>query len=174
MKEIVTIDGKQFELITEYPLTEQQRQQTISDIRKQSGCSSCNKTQSLGNGIQTLASPCIDVIVQAPATITITNVTIVDAVCTTTCPNIICPTVACDSITRDIDVTFENSGDLPGSITPTLVVNDITATGTPPGTTIVPARVTPASANGAITARFSGVALGRGSNHICADFTSAP
>lgn len=172
MNEIITIDGKQFELITEYPLTEQQRQQTISDIRKQSGCGSCNKTQSLDGSIQTLEAGCIDVTVQAPATITLKNVTIVGETCTPTCPNIICLTDACNSITRAVDVTFENSGDLPGTITPTLTVNLTPTTGTPPvGTATVPARATPTGSNGTVTAHFTNVTLSRGLNHICAGFT---
>lgn len=160
MKEMVTIDGKQFELTTEYPLTEQQRQQTILDIRKQTGCSSYNKTQSLDGSIQTLATSCINVTVVAPATIIITNITIVGGF------NIICPTVACSSVTRTVNVTFENSGDLPGDVTPTLTVNSVAATGTPPGLTTIPAKA--GDTNGIVTVYFSGVTLGRGSNQICA------
>ena len=169
MKEIVTIDGTQYELMTEYPLTEEQRQQTMSDIKIKSECGSCNKTQSLNGSI--LAAPCIDVTVQAPATITLTNVTIVGEACTPACPNIICSTDACNSITRAVDVTFENSGDLSGTITPTLTVNTVAATGTAPGATTVPARLTPTGINGTIIAHFTGVTLGRGANHICAGFT---
>lgn len=164
MIEIVTVDGKQFELATEYPLTEQQKQQTISDIRKQTGCSSCNKTQSLGGNIQTLYAPCIDVIVQAPATISVANVTISGVDCASgTCPTITCGTLSCDSITRDIVVTYTNSGDQPGDVTPTLTVNTVAAIGirSPVGLVAVPA-------GGSAIVTFSGVTLSRGPNNICA------
>ena len=41
MEEIITLDGKQFKLTTDRPLTALERQQTISEIKKQTGCSSC-------------------------------------------------------------------------------------------------------------------------------------
>ena len=175
MREIVTVDGKQFELMTEYPLTEQQRQQTISDIRKQSGCGSCNRTQSLGGNIQTLAAPCLDVTVQAPATIAVTNITILGEDCTSgTCPALPCASVTDCAITKTVVVTYENSGDLAATITPTLTV---TINGVPVGsgytTTTVPTPV-PAKAglnNGSAVATFTNVLLNRGTNHICAGYS---
>lgn len=164
MNEIVTIDGRQFELIAEYPLTEQQIQQTISDIRKQSECSSCNKTQSLNGSIQTLTLPCINVEVQVPATIAITNVTISGVDCSTgTCPPITCTSITDCTITRNVAVTFTNSGDQSGNITPTLTVNTVPATGTrlPVGTVTV-------SPGTPVVVTFFDVTLSRGPNSICA------
>jgi hypothetical protein len=62
MEEIITLDGKQFKLTTDRPLTALERQQTISQIRAQTGCSSCHqpKTMSAGFGdIYGLADTCI-------------------------------------------------------------------------------------------------------------------
>lgn len=163
--EIVTIDDRQFEITAEYPLTAEQRLQTIADIRKQLGCNTCNSdTHSIGQDIQSLVTQCVDVIVQAPASITITNITIGSAcIIGGTCPSITCPTPDCTSMTSDVAVTFLNSGDVPGDITPTLAVNLNPATGTPPGTVTVPA-------TGTTTATFSGVTLSRGSNHVCVNY----
>ena len=41
MEEIVTVGGKQYKLTTDRPLTALERQQTIAQIQKQTGCSSC-------------------------------------------------------------------------------------------------------------------------------------
>ena len=170
MIEIVNVDGKQFELTTEYPLTEQQRQQTISDIRRQTGCTSCNKTRSLDGSIQTLATDCVDITVQAPANISVTDVTITDETCSAgTCGSITCDTFACDSIIRDVVVTFTNTGDIAATVAPTLAQ---TVNGTP----ITMAIVTPPApvlipANSTNTATFGGVTLNRGANHICSSYT---
>jgi hypothetical protein len=48
MEEIITLDGRQFKLTTDRPLTAQERQQTISQIRAQTGCSSCRQPNTLG------------------------------------------------------------------------------------------------------------------------------
>jgi hypothetical protein len=59
MEEIVTVSGKQFKLTTDRPLTALERQQTIEQIQKQTGCSSCgSKALTLGGygGIQSLAA----------------------------------------------------------------------------------------------------------------------
>lgn len=169
MKEIVTVDGKRFELTTDYPLSEQQRQQTISDIRKQSGCSTCNKTQSLDGSIQTLQTDCIDIEVKAPAFVTVASVTILDGGCTTEiCPTIICPTIACDTIVRTVVVAFLNSGDLDADITPQITVRESPTFATH---VIVPARDSTTGYNGRKEVTFTGVILVRGSNHICASYT---
>ena len=167
MIEIVTVDGKQFELTTEYPLTEQQRQQTISDIRRQTGCTSCNKTQSLGGGIQTLATACVDVNVLSAADIVITDITIVGT-CTIggACAAITCETV-CTDVLQDVVVTFKNNGDIVGAITPVLsqTVNAIPVASpvitTPP---IVPVSV---GAGETVLVTFGGVKLLRGTNNVC-------
>lgn len=49
MEEIITLDGKQFKLTTDRPLTALERQQTISEIKKQTGCSSCHQPKVMGN-----------------------------------------------------------------------------------------------------------------------------
>lgn len=170
MKEIVTIDERQFELTVETPLTPEQRLQVITDIRKQLGCDTCKSTTSLGDGIYSLAVTCVNITVQAPPTITITGIKIGPDACTIggACPNnIICPDVNCTSITRDVIVTFTNSGDLAGLITPILTVGGNPAT--PPGNITVPAKV--GIVNGTADATFLGVTLARGSNDVCANYT---
>jgi hypothetical protein len=58
MEEIVTVGGKQFKLTTDRPLTVLERQQTIEQIQRQTGCSSCGpRTMSSGFGdIQSLSA----------------------------------------------------------------------------------------------------------------------
>ncbi len=41
MEEIITLDGRQFKLTTDRPLTAEQKAQTIAEIRKQTGCGTC-------------------------------------------------------------------------------------------------------------------------------------
>jgi len=65
MKELVTIDGNRFELISEYPLAEQQKFQAIENIRKQLGYNYNRETLNLDNGVQSLTVKCQDVTVQA-------------------------------------------------------------------------------------------------------------
>lgn len=179
MKEMVTIDGKQFELMTEYPLTEQQRQQTIANIRKQSGCSSCNKTQSLGGGIQSLVSPtCVGIEILA-SNVAVLDVTIGGATCTPgtppTCtpPSITCTEPNCTSITESVVARFTNVGGDIVTIIPTLTVTDSTPTATTyhladPGTLPIPADDSIGT-----TATFTAVVLARGHNNVCVDFTLA-
>jgi len=179
MKEILTIDGKQYELTAEFPLTEQQRQQTISDIIKQSECSYCNKTQSLLNG--TLES-CIDVTVVAPAT-TIKSVTVgmpdmlPDTCISGTCNPITCSAPDCTDITVDIIITFENSGDVDTYVIPAIRVRESPTLVQGTRTTVPAATVTgtpPVMTPGSTSATFSGVVLTEGSNNVCASFTIVP
>jgi hypothetical protein len=50
MEEIITLDGKQFKLTTDRPLTALERQQTMAQIRAQTGCSSCRQPKTLSTG----------------------------------------------------------------------------------------------------------------------------
>lgn len=53
MEEIITIDGRQFRLTTDRPLTAEQKAQTIAEIRKQTGCNTCGpRTLNMGNDWQ--------------------------------------------------------------------------------------------------------------------------
>lgn len=53
MEEIITVDGKQFKLMTDQPLTTEQKSHTIAEIRKQTGCSTCTpKIARIGNDWQ--------------------------------------------------------------------------------------------------------------------------
>jgi hypothetical protein len=169
MEELITLDGKQFRLMSDRPLTTFERQQTISDIRRQSECSSCNRTQSLGNGIQTLASSCIDITVEAPADIAVTGIKVGSDTCPTgTCNPLMCSSTGCnsDNLARDVDVTYTNRGDQPGDIAPTLAIS-IGGIPIPPSPyTNIPLHIL--GGHSAI-ATFS-VVLARGTNHICADF----
>lgn len=55
MEEIVTVNGKQFKLTTDRPLTALERQQTIEQIQKQTGCSSCGP-RTLSSGFSNIQS----------------------------------------------------------------------------------------------------------------------
>ncbi len=46
MEEIVTVDGRQFKLTVDRPLTAQEKAQVLTEIRKQTGCGTCG-TRSL-------------------------------------------------------------------------------------------------------------------------------
>lgn len=50
MEEIITVDGKQFKLTTDRPLTALEKTQTIAQIRKQTGCSSCHQPRTMSTG----------------------------------------------------------------------------------------------------------------------------
>lgn len=56
MEEIITLDGKQFKLTTDRPLTALERQQTISQIRQQTGCSSCHQPRTMTAGFADIQS----------------------------------------------------------------------------------------------------------------------
>jgi hypothetical protein len=64
MEEVLTIDGKQFKLTTDRPLTAEQKAQTITEIRKQTGCGTCGPKVASANpnwkygGIKSLAVTC--------------------------------------------------------------------------------------------------------------------
>jgi hypothetical protein len=75
-------------------------------------------------------------------------------------------------------VTLANAGDIDADMyvrlqireSPTLAVR---ATYTTPVSVHIPARATPTSDNGTVDVPFTGVALARGSNNVCADFQLA-
>jgi hypothetical protein len=53
MEEIITVDGRQFKLSTDRPLTAQEKAQTLAEIRKQTGCGTCGpKVAKMGNDWQ--------------------------------------------------------------------------------------------------------------------------
>ncbi len=60
MEEIITLDGRQFKLTTDRPLTALERAQTIAEIRKQTGCSSCNQPRTMSSeyGIYSMTPTC--------------------------------------------------------------------------------------------------------------------
>lgn len=65
MEEVITVDGRQFKLSTDRPLTAQEKAQTIAEIRKQTGCGTCGpKVAHMGNdwqygGIRSMAPTCV-------------------------------------------------------------------------------------------------------------------
>jgi hypothetical protein len=65
MEEIITVDGRQFKLSTDRPLTAHEKAQTIAEIRKQTGCSTCGpRVANMGDdwqygGIRSLAPTCV-------------------------------------------------------------------------------------------------------------------
>lgn len=64
MEEIITVDGRQFKLTVDRPLTAEQKAQTIAEIKKQTGCGSCGpRVAKMGNdwqygGIKSMAVTC--------------------------------------------------------------------------------------------------------------------
>ncbi len=50
MEEIITVDGRQFKLSTDRPLTALERAQTIAQIRQQTGCGTCHQPRTLSTG----------------------------------------------------------------------------------------------------------------------------
>lgn len=53
MEEIITVDGRQFKLSTDRPLTAQEKAQTMTEIRKQTGCGTCGpNVAKMGNDWQ--------------------------------------------------------------------------------------------------------------------------
>lgn len=62
MEEIITLDGRQFKLTVDRPLTAAEKQQVLADIRKQTGCSSCHQPRTLSAGfgdIYGMAPTCV-------------------------------------------------------------------------------------------------------------------
>ena len=56
MEEIITVDGKQFKLSADRPLTALERQQTIAQIRQQTGCTSCRQPNTMTAGFADIQS----------------------------------------------------------------------------------------------------------------------
>lgn len=77
MEEIITVDGRQFKLSADRPLTVQEKAQTIAEIRKQTGCGTCGpKIANMGNdwqygGIRGLAPNCVTATKSSGDTITL-------------------------------------------------------------------------------------------------------
>lgn len=170
MKETIIVDGKQFILTTDLPLTVKQKEQAIVEIRRQSGCGCGNKMANLRDAIQTLqVSKCADITMLAPANITVEDITIGATVCPS--PGFVCSpdTIQCtntgctDSVV--VVITWANSGDVSGTFTPTLAVTPLPQ-GIP---TTYPGTQTTVSALSTATTTFSDVVLARGSNHVCID-----
>jgi len=169
MEEVITLDGRQFRLTTNRPLTILEKEQAIADIKKQT-----STITNLGR-IQTLVQTCATITMLAPANITVTDITIgtVDCVTGPTCPDLVCTNAECEpSESVTVVVTFENSGDVNGSIIPTLTVNGgipIDPTETTP-ITVPKATGTPPAIPGTATATFTDVPLARGENNVCVNW----
>jgi hypothetical protein len=123
MEEIVTVDGMQYVLTCDTPLTEEQKSQTISNIRKESGCGCGNKAAHLG-GVHTLQGAAHTTInMLAPPNITVTDINIGGSDCPSgTCPDTICTSIGCATDTRNVVVRYENSGDIPVNIVPNIAL----------------------------------------------------
>jgi hypothetical protein len=50
MEEIITLDGRQFKLTVDRPLNATERAQVLTEIRKQTGCGTCNQPRTLSTG----------------------------------------------------------------------------------------------------------------------------
>lgn len=123
MEEIITVDGMQYVLTYNTQLTEEQRMQTILDIRKQSGCGCGNKAAHLG-GVHTLQGHAYATInMLAPPNITVTDINIGGIDCPSgACPDTICTSIGCATDTRNVIVRYENSGDIPVNIVPNIAL----------------------------------------------------
>lgn len=168
MQETITVDGKQFMLMTDVPLTAEQKIHTITEIRRQD-----SKIANVGGAIHTLNSVCISIIMSAPAIITLADITVKDAAggtvsCTINSEcSVTCTSTQCSGDTRDIIATFSNSGDIDGSVTPTLTVGAGTPIPASVPTIAVPASTDGGTTLGTMTAMFTGVGLTRGANNVC-------
>ena len=56
MEEIITVDGNQFKLSTDRPLTTIEKAQTIEQIRKQTGCGTCGQPRTMSAGFSDIYS----------------------------------------------------------------------------------------------------------------------
>lgn len=120
MEEIITVDEAQYRLISNTPLTEEQRMQTISDIRRQSGCGCDKKRSSLG---RSHVPEYKHTNIIPPPNITVTNIKVGDIDCPSDiCPDTTCTSIGCATDTRDIVLTYTNSGDISVDIVPNLIV----------------------------------------------------
>lgn len=124
MEEIITVDGMQYKLTYYSPLTEEQLTQTISNIKKGSGCGCGNKAAHLGEVYALQTSGCANLNMLAPPNITVTGIKVGTIDCPTgVCPDTICTSIGCASDTRDIVATYTNSGDVPLDIIPNLLIS---------------------------------------------------
>lgn len=66
MEEIITVDGKQYKLTYDKPLTVEQRTQTIESVRKQTGCGTCGGQRMINVGgiIKSMATTCTKTTIQ--------------------------------------------------------------------------------------------------------------
>lgn len=128
MEEIITVDGMQYVLTYDTPLTAEQRTQTISNIREQSGCGCGNKAKHLGEVYIPHGAAYTTINMLAPPIVTITDINIGGTDCPSgVCPDTICTSIGCAADTRDIVVRYENSGDIPINIVPNIALVKILA-----------------------------------------------
>ena len=149
MEEMVNINGRVFKLTTDRKLTTLERARVISNIRS-------GRIGDLIVSNQVVSGPSI-----ALQDITIGGI---DCKLDPTCPNdFVCTNTMCtplDAVT--VVVTFTNSGDQDGQITPTLLINHADSGIIPSegATIIVPA-------GGIATATYVGTTLDPGPNNVC-------
>lgn len=164
MEEIVTVDGREFRLLTDHQLTASERAQTISDIRN-------GNMANLGvMSLQNQACASINML-QPPtaAAVTAVDITVggIDCGAPGPCPtDLTCANAGCvppDAI--PVVVTFANSGTTDVPITPMLTINGADSGATPAeGSTItVPAGTT-------ATATYTGLTLISGPNSVCVNW----
>ena len=56
MEEIVTVDGRQFKLSVDRPLTATEKAQVLTEIRKQTGCGTCGPARTMTAGFADIQS----------------------------------------------------------------------------------------------------------------------
>jgi hypothetical protein len=123
MEETITVNGTQYILTYNTPITAEQRMQTISDIRRQSEYIYDNEVTNLGVNNSPQGSAHATINMQAPANITVTNISVGGTDCSTgTCPDTICTSIGCVTETRNVAARYTNSGDISANIIPNLAV----------------------------------------------------
>lgn len=186
MEELVTIDGTQFKLMTDQPLTAEQKTQTVEEIRKSTGCGCGNKTVNLG--IQKLQPPpsgtyeqpfsgCIRLNIEQTAPVitvqdfSISGVTPDLSICgcypgPCTPPGYCNGTIVCPGETCTATITWANTGNADGTFTPQVTIDGGTPITGDPATVIVPAQI--GASPGTAIQTFS-LHLSSGNHIICID-----
>lgn len=188
MEELITIDGTQYKLVTDRPLTTEQRIQTITEIRKSTGCGCGNKTVNLGiQKLQQLPPPpgtyeqpftgCMGLnIGQTAPAITVQDFSINGVIpdfstcgcypgpCTP--PGYCNGTIVCPGETCTATITWANTGNANGTFTPQVTIDGDTPITGDPATVTVPAQID--ASPGTVIQTFS-LHLSSGNHIICID-----
>lgn len=88
MEEIINLNGRQFKLSTDRPLTALEREQAIADIRKQTGCGTCGTMSMARMGNDWQYGGITDLtVITAPSSVVSPSKTSTDTITLTATPN---------------------------------------------------------------------------------------